>query len=517
MSSSFTPEYQSLKKKIAEMEKRMKDNAVIEQDLETQCLEMNKKRNELSLHLQNIQIAKTGSNFEVNERSKNVNSSPGNATKFYEITTSSTKTLEETIRFLSNSLDKEKKLNSELVTKMCEIKNDQQVSQLRGEIKMQKKTIIKVMKKLKEVENLYEGALNDIKEKQEIIMKYEEEAQRAKEEKIETCRRQSEKESEEEELLSSVYSFNYNNTDEQCSEQCKADENSENKYENEEEQINEKENEMKSENLSENYTEKIENFSKEIEEFKFTDDNDDDFHEEEINYSSTESSCNDVKALKGRIKMLEEENELLRQHHMEMMQEQLKTTMNDLDGIKRDSMDLNQNIFGFERLQNENKFLRHRLFSQTLSNSSLDVGNCINELNYIQTKCKTLNGRIEELEKENTKYSNLQEQLDRAVDAEKILEDRLKNLDDSEMKNLELQAEVDNLRKENEELKLKLSEKDEDDNKGLLEILGKHSVAMKQDSDKVKEQQAVIEKLQEKIGILENTINEMKTSEETKL
>ena len=56
-SSSFTPEYQSLKKKIAEMEKRIKDNAVIEQDLEAQCLEMNKKRNELSLHLQNIQMA----------------------------------------------------------------------------------------------------------------------------------------------------------------------------------------------------------------------------------------------------------------------------------------------------------------------------------------------------------------------------------------------------------------------------------------------------------------------------
>ena len=164
-------------------------------------------------------------------------------------------------------------------------------------------------------------------------------------------------------------------------------------------------------------------------------------------YSEEEDSPQTIiKELKERIELLEDENELLREHHLEMTQQQIQSALGDLNDIKRDNIDLKQNIYTFEKLQNENQFLRHKIFSMGLDSPSKDSAILQQELREVKSTCKTLQNKVNELTDENKNYKDIQQQVNDAIECELALE---KQFNDT----------IIALQNENEELKFKLEQK----------------------------------------------------------
>ena len=168
-------------------------------------------------------------------------------------------------------------------------------------------------------------------------------------------------------------------------------------------------------------------------------------------YSEEEESAEAIiKELRERIDLLEEENELLREHHLEMTQQQIQNALGDLNDIKRDNIDLKQNIYAFEKLQNENQFLRHKIFTLGLDSPSKDSALLQQELNTVKSTCKTLQNRVDELQDENSAYRDIQKQVNDAIECELALERQFNDT-------------IKALQNENEELKYKLQLRMKDD------------------------------------------------------
>lgn len=195
------------------------------------------------------------------------------------------------------------------------------------------------------------------------------------------------------------------------------------------------------------------------------------------NESDSEGLREEVEELREQIGFLTEENELLRQHQIEMINQHLKNAHESLESVKSDSKDFQNKLLALDSLKHENELLRHQLFSLSYSQGK-NAQEMVDELSQIRDTCQKLQDRVEQYEKdENTlrneeqKEQNKGEKLNNSTSAEnQELLEILKNHSSQLKENTEtielqkkaidaLKNEIKNLRSEN----IKLMNPDSDE------------------------------------------------------
>lgn len=365
-----SPQFQRIKSKIDDLEAKLSKNWELEGQLNQRCDELSKERESLIAHLRNAETkSRQFRNIDNTASMQKINEENQTLIKLNRELTAELKKLQkysvnntdnQTIQILKDSLDHEKDNNKKLVDELIKLKNDSKMSKLRAENTVQKRTIIKTMKKLEQSQMLYARSLDTIKDKEKQIRELQ------------------------------ALLFRSNN--------------------------------------------------------------------EKGDNESSASLMKEVEELHEQVNFLTEENEILRQHQIEMINQHLQSTHENLESVKSDSRDFQNKLLALDSLKHENELLRHQLFSLSYQHG-FNPQDMLDELTQIRDTCKKLQQRVEQYEKDEN----------------------------------EIQADGE---KSKEVAKLK---ENEQENTQLLEILQSHSTQLKENTETIELQRKAIEALKNEI------------------
>ena len=178
----FSTEFQSIRAKITDLEaklgKKIRPLQIEEKEDAKQRNE--KKEGENRQNIQNSEaFQKLLADYKILSH-KNENLQKQNEMLQRDKEASITST-EEAVKFLQKSLEEEKLVNKTLISKLISFKEDKTIPRLEAEVTVHKRTIIKVMKKLKKTQEEFAQVVEQLKEKEKLI----EELKPKPEEKVE--------------------------------------------------------------------------------------------------------------------------------------------------------------------------------------------------------------------------------------------------------------------------------------------------------------------------------------------
>ena len=453
----FSTEFQSIRAKITDLEaklgKKIRPIQISENEVEKKNKENNGRENKQSI--QNSEaFQKLLADYKILTH-KNENLQKQNEILQRDKETSITST-EEAVKFLQKSLEEEKLVNKTLISKLISFKEDKTIPRLEAEVTVHKRTIIKVMKKLKKTQEEFAQVVEQLKEKEKLIQELQPKPEEKEEEEIKPIIAGDDDDVEDVELDTSK-------SDDEGNE----NENVANQEQDEIDTLND-------------IRAQIDALTKENEVLR-------QHGLEQMNGQIQAEVTPEISPNENQT--LEEENKLLRQRLIA------------LEGKAE-------------------KAAKQTQQQQLTPEQKKAIKDMVDELTTIRSLCSNLSLKVESLEKENNELSTIKAQLDEAIAAKDQLQKNFEELKKKpapvvpkQIDIIPLFEQMELLQRENNELKQRLGLDDskqkvkEDDE--LLNILENHTKQLSYESKEIKEMSNEIKKKDNEIDSLTQQLNDL--------